>query len=176
MTEHLHLRTLESELADVLRASRLGPKQARAVSRRLGWDGRPPATLASAGAGEGYTRERVRQLEQRARRHAAGLRLPTAQAALELVAAAAPAPRAEVARELERAGIAAHPFDPAGILVAAEVTGFPAGVVIRDGLVLGERHADVAGAALATARKLVVRHGVAQRVDAEQERLALMGS
>src|SRR5207245_9123879 len=54
--------TLERELNDVLAAARLDPKQRRAVARRLGWDGRAPTTLAAAGAGEGYTRERVRQL------------------------------------------------------------------------------------------------------------------
>lgn len=156
------MTALESELEGVLRASRLGPRQARAVSRRLGWDGRPPATLAAAAAGEGYTRERVRQLEQRARRYAAGLRLPAASSALELVAASAPASRNAVARELERAGIAAAPFDPAGVIVAAEMTGVAApAVVICDDIVLSRQQAGAPQSAVSVARKLVVRNGAA---------------
>lgn len=48
-------------------AARAGfsPRQTSAVMRRLGWDGGAPTTLKAAGAQFGYTRERVRQLEQR---------------------------------------------------------------------------------------------------------------
>jgi hypothetical protein len=153
--------TIEQELADVLRAARLGPKQARAVSRRLGWDGLPPATLAAAGAAEGYTRERVRQLEQRARQEAEGRRLPCTEAALDVIEAAAPSARGDLARALVDAGIAARPFDPAGVLSAGELIGLGTGVLVRDSLVVHRRDANIGSAALVTARRLVARHGAA---------------
>jgi hypothetical protein len=153
--------TLERELADVLRRSPLGPKQARAVARRLGWDGRPPATLSAAGATEGYTRERVRQLEQRTRHYVAGLRLPYTEAALGVVRSAAPAARIDVAEELARLSIAEQPFDPGGVVTAAELTGLRAGVLVRDALVLHAGDDGVGHAATVLARKLVGRHGAA---------------
>jgi hypothetical protein len=153
--------TLEQELAEVLRRSPLGPKQARAVARRLGWDGRPPATLSAAGAAEGYTRERVRQLEQRTRQHVAGLRLPCTEAALGVIRSAAPAARVEVAEELARLSIAEQPFDPGGVVKAAELTGLHPGVLVRDALVLHTADDGVVDAALVVARRLVGRHGVA---------------
>jgi DNA-directed RNA polymerase sigma subunit (sigma70/sigma32) len=57
--------TVEDELGELLQAVGLGARQRRAVARRLGWDGGAPATLAGAATTEGYTRERVRQLEGR---------------------------------------------------------------------------------------------------------------
>jgi Sigma-70, region 4 len=113
--------TLEGELNDVLRAARLDEKQRRAVSRRLGWDGRPPTTLAAAGAGEGYTRERVRQLEQRVLEHMERTRpaLPLAAAALAAIHTHAPASRGELTRTLMEARLTERPFDPLGVLRAA---------------------------------------------------------
>jgi sigma-70-like protein len=155
------MSTLEHELADVLRASRLGPRQAQAVARRFGWDGRPPGTLAEAGANAGYTRERVRQLEQRARRHAAGLELPAAREALRLVVGTAPAPRTHIALRLAIAGIAERPFDPAGVLVAAKLTGVRNGLDIHDGYVIDKRDAQLATRAGTMARRQVTRRGAA---------------
>jgi hypothetical protein len=40
--------TLEEELGGLLATLGLAARQRRAVSRRLGWDGRPPGTLADA--------------------------------------------------------------------------------------------------------------------------------
>ena len=83
-TQHAFATSLEEELASVLRESGLRGRQARAVARRLGWSGHGATTLAEAAAEEGYTRERVRQLEDRLRRHAEGtpLSLPLTAAAL----------------------------------------------------------------------------------------------
>ena len=97
---------LEQELAGVLASARLDGRQARVVARRLGWDGHGPTTLAAAGGAEGYTRERVRQLENRVKRHLASgeTPLPATDAALSVVRAAAPSPRPDIARSLmERA-------------------------------------------------------------------------
>ena len=108
-----HGNTLEQELAQAIAAARLAGRQARAVSRRVGFDGHGPTTLAAAGGAEGYTRERVRQLESRLQHHlAAGVELPLTQAALRVVESAVPAPRADIAQRLMTEGIAARPFDP----------------------------------------------------------------
>src|SRR5712691_10435575 len=114
--------TLEEELAHLLTAARLDIRQARAVRRRLGWDGHGPTTLAAAGGAEGYTREGVRQLEGRLRRHVErhAPALPLTAAALRTVENAAPAARTDLARLLAAEGIAERPFDPAGVLLAAE--------------------------------------------------------
>ena len=155
------MTTLEQELTDVLAAARLDGRQARVVARRLGWDGHGPTTLAAAGGAEGYTRERVRQLENRVTRHLAGgaAPLPVTQAALDITRSAAPAPRPDVAQMLVEHGISARPFDPAGVITAAELGGLRVDVLTLDGLVVSKRGSAVPERALSLARALVARHG-----------------
>jgi hypothetical protein len=164
---------LEDELTEVLRSARLDAKQRRAVARRLGWDGRGPTTLSRAGATEGYTRERVRQLEQRVIRHVERTRpqLEFTEAALDAVHAAAPAWRGQLARMLSRAQIAAEPFDPLGVLRAAELSGMGVNLLEQGGLVLQKEQASLADEAKRLAYTLVVRDG-ATSVDAIAERLS----
>jgi hypothetical protein len=164
---------LEDELTDLLRSARLDAKQRRAVARRLGWDGRGPTTLARAGATEGYTRERVRQLEERVIRHIERTqpRLELTEAALDVVRAAAPAWRGELARMLSRARIAAEPFDPLGVVRAAELCGIPVDLIEQGGLVLQSRQACLADEAMRLVHSLVVRDG-ATTLGAVAERLA----
>jgi hypothetical protein len=154
---------LEDELTDVLRAARLDPKQRRAVARRLGWDGRGGTTLSRAGVTEGYTRERVRQLEQRAIRHVERTRpgLEFTEMALDAVHAGAPAWRGQLARMLAGMGIAARPFDPLGVVRAAELVGIPVGLIERGGLVLRSEQACLTDEAVRLAHTLVVRDGAA---------------
>jgi hypothetical protein len=163
---------LEDELTDVLVSARLDAKQRRAVARRLGWDGRGPTTLSCAGATEGYTRERVRQLEQRVIRHVerARPRLEFTEAALAAVHVAAPAWRGQLARMLSRVHIAAQPFDPLGVVRAAELSGIPFNLLEQGGLVLQTEQASLADEAMRLAHTLVVRDG-ATSVVAIAERL-----
>ncbi|MCW2975092.1 MAG: uncharacterized protein JWM06_373 [Actinomycetia bacterium] len=155
------MTTLEQELADVLSSARLDGRQARVVSRRLGWDGHGPTTLAAAGGAEGYTRERVRQLEDRLKRHLATgeTSLPITERALRIVEAAAPSPRPDLARMLTEEGISARPFDPAGVLTAAELGGLQVNVLELDGLVVSRDGAAIPDRAMSLARALVARHG-----------------
>ena len=155
------MTTLEQELAGVLVSASLDGRQARVVARRLGWDGHGLTTLAAAGGAEGYTRERVRQLEDRLKRHLAGssTSMPLTEAALNLVRAAAPAPRTDVARALMERGISARPFDPAGVLTAAELGGLRVDVLPLDGLVVRKDGAAVPERAISLARALVARNG-----------------
>ena len=153
--------TLEAELAHLLTAARLDARQARAVRRRLGWDGHGPTTLAAAGGAEGYTRERVRQLEARLRRHVDrhAPALPLTSAALHTIENAAPATRVDLACLLAAEGIAARPFDPAGVLLAAEVAGLPLHVLEADGFVVRRDAPMLPETAVSLARALGRRNG-----------------
>jgi hypothetical protein len=152
--------TLEYELAQVIVDARLVGRQGRAVSRRVGFDGHGPTTLAAAGGAEGYTRERVRQLEHRLHAHfARGVDLPLTQAALRVVESSVPAPRIDIAHAISAAGIAARPFDPAGVICAAELAGLPVDVRELDGLVVRKDRATDPERAVSLARALVARHG-----------------
>lgn len=161
--EHRHLfsTSLEQELAGVLRESGLQGRQARAVATRLGWSGRGATTLAEAAAEEGYTRERVRQLEGKLRRHAEDtpLSLPLTAAALRLVENAAPVAYSRVPKELARAGLSAAPFELSGVLSAAELGRLDIRVCERDGVVMREGEAELADDVGSVANKLVKRNG-----------------
>src|SRR6266436_4378556 len=134
------MTTIEQELAGILTSARLDGRQARVVARRLGWDGHGTTTLAAAGGAEGYTRERVRQLEGRLRRQLSGgaTAMPLTQAALRHVEAAAPSPKPDIARSLMAEGISGAPFDPEGVITAAELGGLRVDVLTLDGLVVSK--------------------------------------
>ena len=136
--------TLEDELEGLLHAAKLKDRQARAVAARLGWDGRGVCTLAVAAAAEGYSRERVRQLEERVRTHARDAKAPcsSTRTALRLVEELAPIAVDEIGFYLARAGVSRRPFDVSGLLSAAEVLGLHHHVVETDGMLrFGERAA-----------------------------------
>ncbi len=136
--------TLEEELGGLLRAAKLEDRQARAVAARLGWDGKGVCTLAVAAAAEGYSRERVRQLEERVRTHARDAKVPcsSTRTALRLVEELAPIRIEEIGFYLARAGVSRRPFDVSGLLSAAEILGVHHHVVEADGMLrFGERAA-----------------------------------
>ncbi|HKI90654.1 MAG TPA: hypothetical protein VJ986_00015 [Gaiellaceae bacterium] len=157
------MTTLESELAELLRATGFAPRQARALSARLGWDGNGGTTLAAAAATEGYTRERVRQLEELARRRFARWcpLLTVTQRALDAIAAVAPARRSEVATRLAAAGLTEGPFDPYGALRAAELVGLEPRVRLVDDMLLSPDDAELTDVAITAARQLTRRSGAA---------------
>jgi hypothetical protein len=163
--------TLERELGALLTAARLGPRQARAVAARLGWDGAGGATLADAGEREGYTRERVRQLEQRVVAYARRVspRVPLVERALAVIASAAPARRSAVGLALRDAGLARRPFDPAGVLNAARLLGFDPPFAVDDALVLFEGRGDESVTALTAARRLSRSFGPVCAADVASE-------
>lgn len=163
--------SLERELGDLLAAARLEPRQARAVANRLGWDGAGGATLAVAGEREGYTRERVRQLEERVVAYVRRARplLPVVERALAVVTAAAPARRSTVAVALRDAGLSRRPFDPAGVVNAARLLGADPPLALGDALVLVEGRGDESVAALTATRRLARRSGPVHALDVAAE-------
>ena len=130
--------TLEQELGLLLEEARLDRKQARAVALRLGWNGEAPRTLASAGEIVGYTRERVRQLEERLLDHArdADVQPRTTERAVRLLEEEAPIATSDAAARLASAGISESPFDVAGLLSAARILGIEHTLEERSGVLV----------------------------------------
>jgi hypothetical protein len=154
-------QTLENELAELLRCANLRGRQARAVAARLGWDGEGLRTLAAAATVEGYSRERVRQLEERVRAHVrqSPQRVAATEAALRLIEDAAPLTSRGAAERLATAGVSQRPFDIAGVLSAAELLGLGHCIETGEGVVLHTAHAHLPAKAALLARRLVVRNG-----------------
>jgi hypothetical protein len=156
--------TLELELAAVLGETRFTDRQARALTVRLGWDGGGGTTLAGAAAAVGYTRERVRQLEQRLRRELpqATPALPLTRRALGLIEGAAPARTEAIAGRLAEAGVAERPFHPRGVLCAATLAGVDTAVRERGAVVLGPRDLELGDLAVLHARRLTRHRGAVE--------------
>jgi len=175
--------SLEAELAAI--AERAEPGRTARVGVRLwGWDGRGGVTLEAAGREfGGITRERVRQLCERlaTRVRAAadldrgGVPAPTLGRALLAAADAAPTTAKQLARRLADEHIAARPFDPAGLLRAAEILGHDAPFaidVVKDVRMILPNPpdptadtAEVIAAIVDTARAVVRRAGAARVSD-----------
>jgi len=143
---------LEHELIALLNDAGLSGRQADAVAARLGWDGSGTATLEAAAVEHGYSRERVRQLEARVRDHVARVRpeLPSVERALDTIEASTPDDRGQIAWLLAAKGHTGERFDPAGVLVAAELTGRRPAVRV-EGRFVRPRHGPAPDAALLAA-------------------------
>ncbi len=186
-------RSLEVELAAI--AEHAEPGRTAGVGVRVwGWDGRGGVTLEAAGHDfGGITRERVRQLcERLATRIRAGADLdsggvaaPALTRALLTAADSAPTTAKQLARRLADEHIAARPFDPAGLLRAAEILGHDAPFaldVIKDVRVVLPNPpdptadtAEVIAAILDTARAVVRRAGAARVSDVTGRVAASLG-
>ena len=163
--------TVPRELHGLLVGAGFRDRQLVALAARLGLaDGRP-ATLAAAGARAGYTRERVRQLEERLRE----LRgpLPATARALRAIEQAAPAPLAQVNAELARLGLAHSSFAVGAVLRAADVLGLDHDASLLGAAVLRPADRRVSAQSLLLARRLVRRDGVGHvdRIDAAEQTL-----
>lgn len=175
--------SLEAELAAVAERAEPG-RTARVGVRHWGWDGHGGVTLEAAGLESGgITRERARQLCERlgtriragADLDHGGVAAPMLHRALLIAADAAPTTAKHLARRLADERVAAHPFDPAGLLRAAEVLGHEAPftlAVIKDVRVVLPNppdptadSAEVIAAIVDTARAIVRRSGAARVSD-----------
>ena len=119
--------SLEAELATIAEDAEPG-RTALIAIRHWGWDGGGGATLGATGREfGGITRERVRQLCERLaariRTSADAPGAPALERALLEAAGAAPTTAQDLARRLADARIATRPFDPEGLLTAADVLG-----------------------------------------------------
>ena len=151
------------ELHAVLLNAGLSERQSHALALRLGFDGAGTRTLAEAGDAVGYTRERVRQLEQRVREHACRMPppLPVTTCAVEMLARSTPASKESAAHVLAANGLVSPRFDLAGILATADLFGIEHDLELLGAAVLRGRDAELVPHALADARRLQRRDGVA---------------
>jgi hypothetical protein len=135
--------SLEAELATIAENAEPG-RTAQIAIRYWGWDGRGGATLEATGREfGGITRERVRQLCERLARRiratanakgaalATPLPAPALERALLQAAGAAPTTAQDMARRLADEHVAARPFDPEGLLTAAETLGHEAPFILQ---------------------------------------------
>lgn len=118
--------SLERALRQLVESvSCLQGKRLHALERRLGTDGKLPATLEESAAIIGVTRERMRQLQQRflqrLPRHA--IFLPQLDRALELVTNRAPCLAAAAEAMLKQAQISLEAFDVRSLAECGELLG-----------------------------------------------------
>jgi hypothetical protein len=127
--------SLEAELAEAAERTEPG-RTARIAVRYWGWDGRGGATLEATGREfDGITRERVRQLCERLALRlrgavgcadARGTATPMLERALLVAAHVAPTTAKALAQHLADEHVSTRPFDPEGLLMAAQMLGLEA--------------------------------------------------
>lgn len=117
---------LEEALSDLL--AQIVPEQKRriAISRRLGWSGKPPRTLEATGKELGLTRERIRQVQSKVLKRlpkAHPVFLPVIESALITLTESAPiSDKAATALIAERC-YSRSGFHPAAIIATADSLG-----------------------------------------------------
>lgn len=159
------------ELHAVVLNAGLSERQAHALALRLGFDGAGTRTLAEAGEAVGYTRERVRQLEQRLREHARRVppSLPVTRCAVEMLARSAPTSKASAARVLAVNGLVSPRFDVAGIIATADLLRIEHDLELLGAALLRGRDAELVPQALASARRVQRSDGVASLARVQRE-------
>jgi hypothetical protein len=119
-------QNLEDALSDLLK--RIVPAQERlkAIAERLGWNGKPPKTLARIGKQVGVTRERIRQIEFRTLRRLPESHptfLPALDRALKSLADAAPISDKDAIALTVKCGHSKSGFHPTALIAAAAALG-----------------------------------------------------
>jgi hypothetical protein len=126
----LHLDEALIDLLDLV----VPEKHRDSLAARLGWDGRGGATLARAAEVSGVSRERVRQIQNRAEKELRGIAFfPQLEAAVELLDEAAVVYEQDVPMLLFREGVTSRPFLPYGVTSAATLMGGEVRFEIKSG-------------------------------------------
>lgn len=117
---------LEDALSDLLSEIVPEHKRRHAMSRRLGWSGKPPRTLEATGKELGLTRERIRQVQSRVLKRlpkAHPVFLPALDSALVALTESGPiSDKAAIALTL-KSGYSKSGFHPAAIIATANSLG-----------------------------------------------------
>lgn len=137
------------------------PRQVSALAARLGLTGQGSLTLAEAGQTVGYTRERVRQLEDRLRAYATDEPpFPAATRAVRLASRTAPALLSRVAAKLVDAGLLPRGFKVSGLLRIADVLGVEHDLCEYGAAVVRRGDREIVEQSVMTARRLVRADGL----------------
>jgi hypothetical protein len=137
-------------------------RQLSALSARLGLTGQGSLTLAAAGQTVGYTRERVRQLEDRLRAYTAGQpRRAATSEAVRLAGRIAPALSGQVTAKLAEGGLLPRGFKVSGLLRIADVLGIEHDLCEHGAALVGHGDRRNTRSAVAIARRLVRADGLA---------------
>jgi hypothetical protein len=152
--------TLPVELGQILMAVTRTEHQRSALIRRFGWDGLPPATLEEASQEIGVTRERVRQIEAKARKQFDSAWTPALDRALAMIAELRFTTAAEIQAALQEAKLVTDDFALSSLVRAARLFGreVPA-ITDRGGVVATADLAHAVTAIEGTARRLTDRWG-----------------
>jgi hypothetical protein len=163
---------LEAVLPDVLRSMSFSERDIAIIVRRMGWDGRPPASLQKVGDEFRITRERVRQVVDKLTRKRGPRYIPALERAITALDDQAPVPTSVAATSFVERGIASIPFQAAGVLRAAETFGYECDLTIgtRDGIDYVQAPGDQGiSAVLRTARNEAGRVGVSNADEVQAE-------
>ena len=166
--DRLKRLSLEEGLLHFLRLlSRAEGARLDALAARLGWDGGSGATLDDCGKQLGITRERMRQIQQKALKRLPNheVFMPALDNALALLEAQAPLSLEQSSNALSNAGITRTEFHPLSLLNAARLLGKKTTLEVSDkgqGKILAANSHTGALQLIATqARKLAGQSGVA---------------
>jgi len=168
IVERLKMQYLEEGLGELL-STALGHKQPHfdLIAARLGWSGEEPKTLQECGDLKGITRERVRQIEQNARKKLPQhpVFLPKLDLGISLLESSAPITLPAAANLLIERGIAKRTFSPVSLLDAAELLGRRTALTISSNrgerMVVSSTGEHKLGSVSRIARKLAGQAGVA---------------
>jgi hypothetical protein len=126
--EQIRALPLEEQLSEFLRAlSRFKGERLQAMVDRLGWGGRVPITLQQAGMRLNVTRERARQLQEKATSRLSAMSFPAFMPALDdalnCLVKASPIAVDAASALLKRNGISGVEFRPECLIAAALACG-----------------------------------------------------
>lgn len=127
--------SLEDDLCDVLLTlCRGSERKVGIVALRLGWKDGVQKTLQEVGDMVNLTRERVRQMEDRAQRalHRRSVFSPKLTAALQLARGMAPCKESDLSKALQDQGLLRAPWRLSTLVAAASYLGLPHGLSVVD--------------------------------------------
>ena len=169
---HIESLQLEDLLSEYLHAcTGFIDRRLEAVLARLGWSGNPPMTLEESGELLGVTRERMRQIEKKAREKFSSIPVyaPALSRAINILLKSVPIEVSEAAALLRRTKVSKTKFSPESVIAAATDLGidspFAISTVRALRMVTQSEHTEHTRLILSIARKKSGASGVANIAD-----------
>lgn len=183
--DRIYSLSLEETLSELL-AGLMGNRQAKldALLARFGWAGDAPQTLDICGKLMGVTRERIRQMEEKARTRLKRFPyfIPNLDRALALLESSSPISLPMAAKLINDRGLSRQPFSPVSLLSTATLLGRKSDLTIvethDEHFLVAEAKAPMVKIVASTARSMAGQAGIASVfnvVDRVGEKLASGG-